>query len=238
MIHNVVMSSIPPKLFSRNEYGLLVDPPVPYVFNEDGSVNWRKMIRPEFLVPNKQKTQETDIAKLEDKDLLILLGGIKELAHLRGYFSVGYNIPAAGPSYVLAQCCIEWIGNYETSGSSVVFESMADASPDNTQSFGRNYLAAIAENRAFVRCVRNFLKINIVGQDEIGAKQLEEQIPDNPLSPANVLLNLMREKGISFDQVKKKLQKDGYDGVDSVATINDISKPKIFELIEKIKAKN
>lgn len=237
MIHIRPMSSIPPKLFNRNEYGLLVEPSTPYVFNDDGSVSWRKMIRPEFLVPNKQKTQETDISKLEDKDLLILLGGIKELAHLRGFLSLSYEIAAASPTYVLAQCSIEWIGNYETSGIPVVFESMADASPDNTQSFGRNYLAAIAENRAFVRCVRNFLKINIVGQDEIGAKQLDDQVPENPLSPANVLLNLMREKSISFDQVKKRLIKENYTGAADITTISEISKPKIFELIEKIKSK-
>lgn len=231
------MSSIPPKFFSRNEHGLLLEPAVPYIFNDDGTVNWRKMVRPEFLVPNKQKTQETDVSKLEDKDLLILLGGIKELAHLRGFSSISYSVPAACNTYVLAKCTIEWTGNYETSGYPVLFESMADASPDNTQSFARNYLAAIAENRAFVRCVRNFLKINIVGQDEIGAKQIEEQAPENPLSPANVLLNLMREKSISFDQIKKKLIKDKYDGADALSSINDISKPKIFELIERIKTK-
>ena len=237
MSHTDCMSSIPPKLFKRNEYGLLVEPSTPYVFNDDGSVNWRKMIRPEFLVPNKQKTQETDISKLEDKDLLILLGGIKELAHLRGFHSVCYDIHGASPVYVLARCRINWITNYE-SGDEVTFESIADASPDNTQSFGRNYLAAIAENRAFVRCVRNFLKINIVGQDEIGAKQIEDQVPDNPLSPSNVLLNLMREKSISFEKIKKQLAKDGYENAESLVTINDISKPKIFELIERIKAKS
>ena len=100
------MSSIPPKTFKRNEYGLLEDPPIPYIYNEDGSVNWRKMIRPEFLVPNKQRTQETDITKLEDKDLLILLGGIKELAQIRGFTCVSYDVPEAGPAYVIASCYI------------------------------------------------------------------------------------------------------------------------------------
>ena len=30
---------------SRNTRGLLENPPIDYVFNEDGSVNWRKMVR-------------------------------------------------------------------------------------------------------------------------------------------------------------------------------------------------
>lgn len=227
--------SIPPKTLKRNEFGLLENPPIPYVFNEDGYVNWRKMIRPEFLVANKQRTQETDISKLEDKDLLILLGGIKELAQIRGFTCVSYEVPEAGPNYVIASCYINWIGNYETSNVDVSFQSLADASPDNTQSFARNYLAAIAENRAFVRCVRNFLKINIVGQEEVGVKVIEEPGSDNPISPAAVLHNLMKEKGISFDQIQKRLIKDKYEKAEELASINEISKPKIFELIERIK---
>ena len=227
--------SIPPKTLKRNEFGLLENPPIPYVFNEDGYVNWRKMIRPEFLVANKQRTQETDISKLEDKDLLILLGGIKELAQIRGFTCVSYDVPEAGPNYVIASCYINWIGNYETSNVDVSFQSLADASPDNTQSFARNYLAAIAENRAFVRCVRNFLKINIVGQEEVGVKVIEEPGSDNPISPAAVLHNLMKEKGISFDQIQKRLVKDKYEKAEELASIDDISKPKIFELIERIK---
>lgn len=230
------MSSTPPKNFARNEYGLLIDPPIPYVFNEDGSVNWRKMIRPEFLVPNKQRTQETDVSKLEDKDLLILLGGIKELAQIRGFTSVSYDVPEAGPSYVIASCYICWIANYETNNQEVAFQSLADASPDNTQSFARNYLAAIAENRSFVRCVRNFLKINIVGQDEIGAKtNFEELTPESPLSPTAVLSNLMKERGISLDDVKKRLVKDKFENADQITALADIPKPKIFELIDRIK---
>jgi len=227
--------STPPKILKRNEFGLLENPPIPYVFNEDGYVNWRKMIRPEFLVANKQRTQETDISKLEDKDLLILLGGIKELAQIRGFTCVSYDVPEAGPNYVIASCYINWIGNYETSNADVSFQSLADASPDNTQSFARNYLAAIAENRAFVRCVRNFLKINIVGQEEIGVKVIDEPGSDNPMSPAAVLHSLMKEKGVSFDQIQKRLIKDKYEKAEEMTSINDISKPKIFELIERIK---
>jgi hypothetical protein len=230
------MSSTPPKTFSRNKFGLLENPPIPYVFNDDGSVNWRKMVRSEFLVPNKQRTQETDISKLEDKDLLILLAGIKELAQIRGFKTVSYSVPAATNNYVLAGCYINWIGNYETNGEEISFEALADASPDNTQSFARNYLAAIAENRAFVRCVRNFLKINIVGQDEIGAKtSLEDLSVENPVSPAAVLSNLMKEKNVTLDQVKKRLAKDNFPNSENIASINDIPKPKIFELIERIK---
>jgi len=227
----------PPKLFSRNEHGLLEDPSIPYEFNEDGSVNWRKMIKPEYLVSNKQNTDETDISKLDDRDLLILLGGIKELAQVRGYHSVEHKVITANPDYVCVVCSIKWIGNYETGGEPVLFEAIADTHPDNTTSFTRSYLSAIAENRAFVRCVRNFLKINIVGKDEIGAKNVyaEQLVADNPLSPVATLINLMNKKNIVFKDVKKRLLKGEYPDAETIENLEQISKPKIFELIERIK---
>ena len=227
----------PPKLFTRNELGLLEDPSIPYEFNEDGSVNWRKMIKPEYLVSNKQNTDETDVSKLDDRDLLILLGGIKELAQVRGYHSVEHKVITANPEYVCVVCSIKWIGNYETGGESVTFEAIADTHPDNTTSFTRSYLSAMAENRAFVRCVRNFLKINIVGKDEIGAKQpfKEEMVVENPMAPLNTLVKAMKDKNIVFEDVKKRLMKDNYPDAESISSLEQISPTKMFELVARIK---
>ena len=70
-----------PDIYKRNEHGLLEN--VDYVFNEDGSIDWRSMIKPEFLYPNKgwfdarNKPIPNTIEGLDDKQLLIMLGGIK-----------------------------------------------------------------------------------------------------------------------------------------------------------------
>jgi hypothetical protein len=40
-----------PEVYKRNDYGLLSN--ATYLFNEDGSVDWRSMIKDEFLYPNK-----------------------------------------------------------------------------------------------------------------------------------------------------------------------------------------
>ena len=149
----------PSEKLKRDDNGLLANPPVDYVFNEDGSVNWRKMVRTDYLVANKQRTQQTDVSQLEDRDLLILLGGIKELAQIRGFTDVYYTVHTASQEYFSTTCTIEWIPNYETDNKVVSFSALADAHQDNTYSFASNFLAATAENRAFVRCVRNFLKI-------------------------------------------------------------------------------
>jgi len=228
----------PPKVSTRNKYGLIEDEGVKYIFNDDGTINWRKMVKTEYLVPNRQKTQETDVSKLEDKDLLILLGGIKELAQIRGYTSVEYKVVAASENYFATSCKIKWIPNYETNGRVVEFEALADATINNTKSFARFFLAAIAENRAFVRCVRNFLKINIVSQEELGdAKLLDEGIQnqDNPTSPHILLEKVMKDKNISFDILKNKLIKEKFDNAENLNHINDIPKAKIFELIDRLK---
>ena len=100
----------------RDEHGLITEPKVEYIFSEDGFVNWRKMVKPEYLVANRQRAQGVDVTELEDKDLLILLGGIKELAQIRGYSSVEYDIKTPSPDYVVAVCGIKWIPNFETEG--------------------------------------------------------------------------------------------------------------------------
>ena len=84
------------KSIERDDHGLITQPKVDYIFTDDGFVDWRKMVKEEFLVPNRQKTQETDVSKLEDHQLIILLGGIKELAQIRGALASGFE---PGKSY-------------------------------------------------------------------------------------------------------------------------------------------
>jgi hypothetical protein len=224
------------KKFARNEDGLLENPSVEYAFNEDGSVDWRKMVRKEFLVPNRSRTQETDVDALEDKDLLILLGGIKELAQLRGFTDVKYNVVTANLEYVCVSCEITWVPNYETEGKEIKFQSIADAHAGNTNSFAVNFLAAIAENRAFTRCVRNFLKINIVGQDEIGGKfpanQAQEEISTSPVS---LLKAAIKNRKISFEDFVKKLEEEGKEYAGDLNSEQDLANIPKFEVMKLIK---
>jgi len=219
---------------SKIQAGL--SPNVDYVFADDGMVDWRKMVKTEYLVANKERTTETDVTKLNDNQLIILLGGIKELAQLRGYTHVGYDVVSPSPEYVVATCSITWVPNYETADTEVTFSAIGDASPNNTKSFARNFLGPIAENRAFVRCVRNFLKINIVSQEELGDAKVNEQcLTENATSPSYTLKGVMKEKGVSFEIVKKKLVNEGFGGSEDFESIDDIPKRKIFELIERLK---
>lgn len=232
-------SCMPPKLFERNEYGLICGEQIKYVYNEDGTIDWRKMIKPEFLVPHKQlfeklgKPVPATIEGLTDKELLILLGGIKELASTRGFSRCSYTVNAPTNEYVTVVCEIEWIPNYETNGRVITSSGVGDASPANTTSFGKLYLAPFAENRAFVRCVRNFLRINIVSQEEI-AEMVAEATED---MATGLLKETMGKYNITFEKIKARLVEEKVEGADAYQNVTDIPRYKQFELIERIKRK-
>lgn len=193
--------------YSRDENGLLEN--VNYQFNEDGSVDWREMVKDEYLFPNKswfdlrKKDVPRSIDGLKDHQLLIKLAGIKELAKLRGFSNVSYNVVKCDPDHVAVSCSISFIPNFETSGEPIHFEDMANATLNNTSSFATKFLETIACNRAFVRCVRNFLNIHIVGDDEIdkssGSNQIK-QMSKASLGPDSILKQHAEQSGVnSFD---------------------------------------
>lgn len=151
---------------------------IDYKFNNDGTINWRSMIDPSCLVVNKdsketvekqfgKKISEIDLRDVEDKHILILLSGIKRLAQLRGIRYVKQKLSHCSNEKAACVCSITFIPNIETDGMEFTFSDVGSASLYSTSSFAQLYLESIAANRAFVRCVRNALGINIIGRDEI-----------------------------------------------------------------------
>jgi hypothetical protein len=198
-----------PSNYKRNELGLIEG--VEYKFNEDGSINWRAMIKPEHLYPNKDwfETRKLPIPDsiegLSDQQLLIKLAGIKELARLRGFISVEYKLNTASEKYATAVCEICWMPSYETNDVAQVFASTANATTENCSGFGVKFLEPIAENRAFVRAVRNYLNIHIVGDEEIDKSKHKVAYEESDaivqtLTPHGALQNACRQAGYSdFD---------------------------------------
>jgi hypothetical protein len=204
---------------TRDQDGLINEKE--YKFTPEGFVDWRAMIDPQFLYPNKdyfelrKQQMPASIEGLDDKQLLIMLGGIKELARLRGFTSVSYRVDHVSPNYVVAHCSIDWLGNFETSNQPVHFEDVANATEANTDSFCLKFLETIACNRAFVRCVRNFLNIHIVGADEIDKSKnktvdISELIQSTaiPITPQGALEKNVNDKLkiFSFEDFKAHLR--------------------------------
>jgi hypothetical protein len=204
-----------PKKYKRDCNGLLSG--INYHFNDDGSVNWRAMIKDEHLFPNKswfelrKKETPRSISGLKDHQLLIKLSGIKELAKLRGFSSVVYETVKCEQDHVAVSCAINFSPNYETNSEPILFEDMANATFNNTSSFATKFLETIACNRAFVRAVRNFLNVHIVGDDEIDKSDLPSSIKPatniDSLSPQGLLKQLCVNSGLlNFEDFLNELR--------------------------------
>mgnify|MGYP001411121491 CR=1 FL=1 len=240
------MKTPPPAIQNRNELGLYDD--VEYKYLDNGRrVDWRHMVSDKYVVPNKQRTQETDISKLSDKQLLILLNGFKNVAKLRGMISVNGTVAPVSHDMICATCTITWRGNYETEGKEETSYGAADAHFLTVNGFGKKYLTTIAENRAFVRSVRNFLEIEILGYDEVDPNeqkgnrtltddyipsQTEEQ--DADYDPVMSLERVMDKKGVKWAHILKRLTDEGFEGIENVAEPKDLPGIKIMEMIQRI----
>lgn len=229
-------SEIPPEnqppfgKFIRNKYGLIEN--IHYEFNEDGSVNWRKLIPEEFLYPNRSYFERYNrqvpptIDGLDDNQLCIKLGGIKHLAKIRGFKSVRAEVIKSSQEHSSVKCSIEWMPHYETNFEPTVFEEVASAHTGNTDQMSRKFLESIAFNRAFVRAVRAFLNINIVGDDEID-KSPDTENQDSDFSPNKKLKEVLKSKKSisSFDEFKQLLRdwhkENIYRNSENIKTWND-----------------
>jgi hypothetical protein len=236
----------PPKTLTRNKYGLLDG--VKYVFNEDGTVNWKAMVEPKYLYINPdsrrrqkieakygKKFEEINIIddKVDDTDLVIQLGGLKKLLQLRGFRDLRYDIHQADPTYAAVTCSIEFVENYECQNRVFYYSDNACAHPENTTNFGKQYLLEIATNRALCRCIRNALGINIVAQEELSGISN----PDGPEDMAvSTLKQVMSQHNYEFEDVIKMLVEENYENAQNLKRLNELPKPKIFELISRIKS--
>lgn len=227
-----------PKAFKRDERGLVVG--VDYAYNEDGTINWRTMIPKDCLYPNPQNTNETDVTKLQDKDLLSNLKGFRSLLRLRGFLSVRYPTIYDSLDRCTAVCEIQWLPNFETDNLIVTTSDIASTNHGNTTDFGRLYLAEMAANRSLIRCVKAFLGITILSKEEIDRSD-KAQVRDSETAqdtPADKLLALMDETGVSFEKVKARLIKWGVENAEAISTVHEIPNEvilKIMQLIRKSK---
>jgi len=211
--------------YERDDNGFLKG--VDYKLSEDGSVDWRAMVKEDHLYANKEwferrsKAIPTSIEGLKDHQLLIKLSGIKELAKLRGFRSVLYPVLESREGFAVAKCSILWIRNAENPYE-VTFEDVANAALFNTSGFGAKFLEPIAANRAFVRCVRNFLNVHIVGADEIDASG-GAPIPNQKASDHNP------NKHGPVETLKKHLQIGDGDFDSFLSILNGLKKKKVYD---------
>lgn len=113
---------------------------------------------------------ELDLLTVEDRYLCVKIGGVNRLANLRGMHSLTYPHMHVAPDKAAFTCEIEFIGNYETDGYPFICSSSASATPRSMDVGFLPYLETFAENRAFARCVKRALQINILSDIEVGGE--------------------------------------------------------------------
>lgn len=225
----------------RDENGLIKG--VTYPRDPLGRIDWRKLIQPahlyvspdyqvEVMTRQNVKTKwDIDVTKCEDKELLITLAGLKYLAHLRGILSTSQPTLHVSATEVVCTCSIEFEPNFENPNG-LVSSGTATASLYNVSGKFQLYLSSMAHNRALTRAIKDALRIEILGFDEVdfkASRAFEDALKtgDNPLvahaqarvpaaaqepepkdkfstQPFGFLEKLCVEKGITFEKLKAR----------------------------------
>jgi len=190
---------------TRNPDGLIEG--LEYKKDRLGFIVWRDMISPEYLYPNREYFERKNLPVpdstegLPDNQCLVKIGGLIELMRLRGYSSLDQQIVNVDHGYVTAKCTIRWEPNFETNDGEVNFSWTANSNRDNCGDFMAHYQETQAQNRALSLCIRKFLNVNIVSDEELSKGQTklipEKEKPQATLPDINEKLKKMLfDKGI------------------------------------------
>ncbi len=150
-----------------------------YKFTPEGRIDYKSMIDKKFLyVANEYKDkvvkeqgkpiEEIDVFLVKDEWLRIKMGGINQLANLRGYRSLEYDLVTATDGKAACVCRMEFIGNCESDNLPFICSAMASATLRSVDVNFTPFLETFAENRSFARCVKRALQINILSDIEVG----------------------------------------------------------------------
>jgi hypothetical protein len=213
---------------------------------ENGLINWRKIISKEHLALNRynlagrgvsiESMSQDEISKLIDEspeeDLVIKLGGFRELAAIRGFEEIDSKIEGFNQDGVSIKVTIKWIANQENPRGLTV-SAIASASPANTDQLFSKFLETIAENRAFIRAVRNSLGIISLGQDEF--KQEDVKIEAQNVKIQSLLGQAMEKAGVSLEGLKIASSDKGFIWNDKWTSVEKIDPAAAMSFIPLLK---
>lgn len=219
---------------------------VQYFFKEDGRINWRKMISKDHITLNafnfacrgkdvsslSKEDYQRAIDEASEEDLVIKLGGFREIAEIRGFRSISSRIENQVDGKVSVAVTIFWMPNFENP-TGLEVTAIASASRENTDERFAKYLETIAENRAFVRAVRHSLGIIAVGQDEI--KQEDVKVETRNIKLHSVLLELMSNLGFSMSDLQTLAAKEGLEWPDNWTSVEKIDPAAVITIIPLLK---
>lgn len=208
-----------------------------YEFDSLGRIEWKKLIPKEHISPNITKCEsrgkdpfklsKEEVENLPEDEQLILLQGFKDLAHIRGYSKLEEQVQFFD-NRAVSTVKITWLGNPDSNNESIEVTTCGEAHYHNTFSFGQNYLARMAANRAFIANVKEVCRIQIYGKDELGGDSSGNPKTNDLDNPGTFLLWEMVEKkydemGLKWDQVGPKIH-EGYPETKGCSSFKELSR--------------
>lgn len=190
-----------------------------YPRKDDGSIDWFAVIPEKFIVAQDKSKSNVPVSELKDNEKMVLLGGWKYLLKERGYISKRDIIHTTTRDYVAITCEIIWQAHEDSGNKEQTYQASADSHFDNTDGFMQNFLTTNAQNRAFARCVREYLNIHVVGKDETNKATIDELLSMNQEDKTGTLSGLTQTP---HQALQNKLNKIG-------KGLNDAKKWLIFQ---------
>lgn len=216
------------------------------IYNQDGIIDWKSMIPSEYIVLNRleyakegvnvdllsEEDYEKEKSNASDSKKLVRLGGFEYLARLRGVKEQRFKLDYKDAETAVVSCEISFLPNAENPFGLVTC-ALASASKDNVVGEYSKYLEVIASNRAYTRCVKKALSIQILGQEEI--PDILPEIKPKPGSPIDLIKKKCLDKKIDFAEVCAMLQGSGVEMQDSWVNFESLPVPVILTALKLIK---
>ena len=115
-------------------------------------------------------------------------------------------------------------------------KTVGEAHYFNTMNFGQQYLVRMAANRAFIANVRHFLRIPILGSDELGGDSGGNGNPASGPQLWNSVKDMYESQGHKFEDLKDKLY-NIYPETKGATSFQDLAKwPEVLKfMVESLK---
>ena len=239
-------------------------PSLPYKADEIGFIDWKALIPKRFLVVNEKACKAKGIVvpdsvdNLDDSLIIIRLAGIRWLAKVRGFKSVEYSYQPI-QNGMIAKCTISWLPNHENP-EGATFSDIASCTSDNSSDeLAKKFCEAIAANRSFVRCVRNFLNISIVSDVELQKDEAASSVgvgstnhegvtilddSSIKIEAPNVFYRAAKAAGLDIAKIVSLTKENGFNDFDGkvIESENDIinnisvkTSRKLLKIVKNIK---
>lgn len=216
----------------------------PYPAIENGLLQWRSVIPNKFYYiagsSEEDVISEEELENTPDNKKLVKLDGYRYIAEIRGFSKNESQVLKLTDDLCVIKNTITWREN--TYGEKTKTTSIVCVEKLSLREEYKQHLVSIAENRAFCRNVRAYLRIPILAEDEVvvnaqhGAKAAN--VTSDSVSDPKQRLELLREELDlkDFEKFKQAMIDNGFTEAENWTDNRSCSKgTAVLKAISKLK---